>query len=154
MIALAIHIFSVQTKLLYHLNPEQAKESSFSFLKIDEPTLLSMVFAISYSLATVSVLIKTKKMWLTIIFASLDAIGVLLYYCKQIPVWLGALYFAAYTFTLILSIRHIDKQEYLTDQIAEMKEKGKSQREIAQELKVSESKVSRVWKQRNGSEAA
>ena len=104
MIALTIHIFAVQTKLLYHINTEMVKDGKFSFLSIDEFTMLSMVFAISYSLATISVLTKTKNKQLIFFIGFLDAIGVLLYYYKDFPRWLGALFYALYTFTLIISI--------------------------------------------------
>lgn len=146
MIALTIHVFSVHSKLLYHLNPELEKKEAFSFTSLDEPTVLALVFALAYSLATVSVIRSTKKKRMIVAFAALDSLGVLLYYLTEIPLQFGAIYFAIYTGTLILSALYMDKPEYLSDQIREMKEKGISQREIAQQMQISESMVSRLLK--------
>jgi len=104
------------------------------------------VFAVAYSLATVSVIRGAKNKNLLVIFAALDSLGVLLYYFTKIPLYFGAIYFAIYTGTLILSTIYLDSPEYLSDQILEMKQKGISQREIAQQLEISESKVSRLLK--------
>lgn len=149
-IALTVHIFSVHARLLYYLNPEIKDKVSFSFIVVNEPTILAMVFALAYSLATVSVIRGAKIKKLLVIFALLDSIGVLLYYFIKIPLYFSAIYFALYTGTLILSAMYFSQPEYLSDQIQEMKEKGISQREIAQQLEISESKVSRVLKRVNG----
>ena len=143
---LTIHIFSVHSKLLYYLNPEVAEKDPFSFLNFNEPTILGMVFALAYSLATFSVVSNTRKTMLIYIFAVLDSLGVLLYYFTKIPIYYGAIYFAIYTGILIISTRYQRKSEYLADQIQEMKQKGISQREIAQQLNISESMVSRMLK--------
>lgn len=148
-IALSIHIFSVHSKLLYYLNPELKIKPAFSFLEFNEQTALAMVFAMAYSLATVSVISRTKKKKLIFIFAVLDSLGVLLYYFTKIPLHFGAIYFAIYTGTLIISTLYLNKPEYLSDQVKEMKENGVSQREIAQKLSVSESMVSRLLKRVN-----
>jgi hypothetical protein len=148
--ALVLHIFSVHSKLLYYLNPEVENPLPFSFIKFNEPTLLAMVFAVAYSLATVSVISRTKQKSLIIIFAVLDSLGVLLYYFTEIPLQIGAIYFAVYTGMLILSTVYLDSPEFLSDQIKEMKLKGISQREIAQQLQISESKVSRLLKRVKG----
>lgn len=143
-IALTFHIFSVHSKLLYYLNPELDEKLPFSFLRVDEPTFLALGFALAYSLGTITVLRRSKKWSLVYLYAVLDSIGVLLYYFTEIPLQAGAIYFALYTGTLIISTMYLNKPEYMADQIREMKEKGISQREIAQELNISESKVSRV----------
>jgi hypothetical protein len=88
---------------------------------------------------------------LIVVFAILDSIGVLLYYFTMIPLSVGAFYFAIYTGILIVSTIYVDNPLYLTDQILEMKEKGVSQREIAQQLKMSESKVTRSLQRRQKS---
>ncbi len=103
LLALTIHIFSVHSKLLYHLNPELAEHPSFSFGKFDEPTILALVFALAYSLATISVISITRQKKLIFLFAALDSLGVLLYYFTEIPLQFGAVYFAIYTGILILS---------------------------------------------------
>ena len=146
MVALTIHIFSVHSKLLYHLNPEVANKVGFSFLTLNEMTILAMVCALAYSLATFYVVGRTKNKWLIFIYAGLDAIGVLLYYFILIPIYYGAIYFALYTGILILSTIYLDNPEYLADHILEMKNKGISQREIAQKLDISETMVSRQLK--------
>ena len=84
-VALTIHIFSVHCRLLYYLNPEVSDKHSFTFLTIDEPTVMAMVFALSYSLATAFVIISTKRRTFIILFGVLDTIGVLLYYFIAIP---------------------------------------------------------------------
>lgn len=145
-IALTIHIFSVHSKLLYYLNPELNVKPAFSFLNFNEPTILAMAFALAYSLATFAVISSTKWKSLILIYAGLDSLGVLLYYFTKIPIYFGAIYFAAYTFVLILSVVYLDTPKYLSEQILGMKRKGVSQREIAQRLKISESKVSRTLK--------
>lgn len=142
-IALTIHIFSVHSKLLYYLNPELVVKPAFSFLNFSEANVLAMVFALAYSLGTFTVLSTTKHKKLILVFAGLDSIGVLLYYFTKIPLYFGAFYFAIYTFVLIYSAIFLDNPEYLSDQILEMKQKGVSQREIAKQLNISESKVSR-----------
>jgi len=143
-VALTIHIFSVHCRLLYYLNPEVLNKHSFSFLSIDEPTVLAMIFALSYSLATAFVIISTKEKGFVILYGILDTIGVLLYYFIAIPLHFGAIYFALYTGALIISTMFLNGPEYLCDKINEMKEKGITQRDIAFKLKISESKVSRI----------
>ena len=150
-IALCFHIFSVNSRLLYYLNPEISIKPPFSFLNFDEPTILAMVFAFSYSLATFVVISSSKKKWLILIFASLDSLGVLLYYYTEISLNYGAIYFSLYTGMLISSAIFLDKGTYLADQIYEMKEQGMTQRQIANRLNISESKVSRSQKRENNS---
>jgi hypothetical protein len=143
-VALIIHIFSVHCKLLYYLNPEATEKHSFSFLTIDEPTVLAMLFALSYSLATAFNISSTSKKSLVVFFGLLDMIGVLLYYFTSIPLYFGAIYFAIYTGSLIVSSIYLNNPEYLSDKINEMKKRGVTQRDIAVKLKISESKVSRL----------
>jgi hypothetical protein len=145
-IALTIHIFSVHAKLLYHLNPEVAEKSGFSFIDLNEQTILAMVFALAYSLATLSVLKGVSNRIIIVVFAILDALAVLLYYNINIQISNSAYYYALYTAVLIYSSLYFNNPEYVTDQILEMKEKGVSQREIARMLNISESKVSRSLK--------
>lgn len=150
-IALTIHVFSVQSKLLFHLNPDGDDKDTFSFFEFNESTILAMLFALSYSLATFFVVNNTKNRNLIYIYAGLDAIGVLLYYYTQIPDHYRAVYFALYTGILILSTIYLDKNDYLADHILELKQKGVSQKEIALQLDISESMVSRILKRINES---
>ena len=77
-VALTIHIFSVHCRLLYYLNPEVSDKHSFTFLSIDEPTVIAVAFALSYPLATTFVIISTKRKIFVILFGVMDTIGVLL----------------------------------------------------------------------------
>ena len=145
-IALSIHIFSVHTRLLYYLNPEISTKQGFSYLNIDELTILAMVFALAYSVATATVIYISNRKILIFSYGILDAFGVLLYYFTSIPLEYGAIYFALYTGILIVSTVFLNGNEYLIDKIREMKEKGLTQRDIADRLSISDSKVSRILK--------
>jgi hypothetical protein len=145
-IALTIHIFSVQSKLLYHLNPEAVTKIAFSFTNFSEQNILAMVFALAYSLGTVRVLSITRKKTLIAIYAVMDCFGALFYYFPNVPRQFIAVYFAGYTALLIISTIYLDKPEYLSDRILEMKQKGISQKDIALKLKISETAVSRIIK--------
>ena len=145
-ISLTIHLFSVYSKLLYYLNPEVLSKESFSFIIFNEQTILAMVFALSYSLATFSIVFNAGKRGLIILFGSLDTIGVLLYYFTDIPLYYGAIYFAIYTGALIISTLYLRNPDRLPEQILRMKENGDTQKIIADKLGISESKVSRVVK--------
>jgi DNA-binding MarR family transcriptional regulator len=67
-------------------------------------------------------------------------------YFISIPIHFGAIYFALYTGILIISTMFLNGPEYLIDKIKEMKNKGITQREVAEKLNISESKVSRILK--------
>ena len=143
-VALSFHIFSVHSRLLYYLNPEILTKQGFSYLTIDEPTILAMIFALSYSVATAFVIYISNRRSLIFTYGILDTFGVLLYYFTSIPIEYGAIYFALYTGILIASTVFLNGSEYLIDKIKEMKEKGLTQREIGERLSISESKVSRI----------
>ena len=130
---LSVHIYVIQTKLLYLLNGG----IEFSYLSLDEKGILSIIFAVSYSIATAVILYKQPSPRLVLLYALLDAVGVLLYYFIKIPIWVGAFYFMIYTFCIIAStIAFRDKP----------KDEGFSQRKLAAELGLSESKLSRAIK--------
>lgn len=148
-VALSLHIFVVNSILLYTLNFDV--QDKYSFFDFEKESLLAMLFAISYSIGTISVLSRSGKKQLIFFYAGLDSFGVLLNYFEAIPNPIRAVYFALYTGTLIVSTQFMDKPEYIADQITEMKQKGISQREIAQKLNISESMVSRTLKRVNDS---
>lgn len=131
-VILSVHIYVIQTKLLTLLNGG----GDFSYLSLDERSILAMVFAISYAAATAIVLYKTTNKRLIILFAAMDAAAVLLYYFTKIPLWVGAFYFSAYTFVIIASTISLSKK----------KDNNYTQRELAKALGISESKVSRAIK--------
>ncbi len=143
-IALSIHIFSVHCRLLYYINPEISIKPAFSYLTFDEPTILAMVFALSYSVATAFIIYISNRKSLIITYGIIDTIGVLLYYFTKIPIHYGAIYFALYTGVLIISTVFLNGTEYQIDEIRKLKEKGLTQREVAERLNISESKVSRI----------
>lgn len=102
-IVLTVHIFATHTKLLYYINPEVLDKQAFSFLSLNEHTMLSMVFALSYSMATALVIYKVNTKWIVLAYAALDGLAVLLYYYLAIPTWVSGIYFAVYTTFLISS---------------------------------------------------
>ena len=140
-LALTFHVFWVNIKLLYDLN---FTDNESSGVVISKEFFLAFLFAMSYSIATISVIRLTRKKNLITTYAILDALGVLLYYFEQFPDPFRAIYFSVYTFILIRSTIFLDNPEYLSDQILEMKDKGLTQREIAKKLSLSETKVSRI----------
>ena len=131
-IILSLHIYVIQTKLLSLLNGG----GDFSYLSLNEKSFLAMLFAVSYAAATAIVLYKTSNKRLIVIFALLDAFSVLLYYFTKIPIFVGAFYFAIYTFVIISSTISLSKN----------KSNNYTQKELAKELGVSESKLSRAMK--------
>lgn len=129
-IILSFHIFSVQTKLLYLLNGGE----NFSYLNLSEQTVLAMLFSLSYAIATAIIIYKSTNKRLIILYACLDALGVLLYYFALIPIAVAAFYFAIYTFVLIAST------------IAFIDTSATTQRKLAEALGIHESKLSRAIK--------
>lgn len=164
-IALSIHLFFVNARLLYELNgfggkrpevPEnqqisvkQNNRNKNSFIEIS----FAMVIALSYSMGTAAVLRICRDRKLVWYFAILDSTGVLLHYWHGSPEGLRAIYFAVYTGLLIISTSYLDNSDDLQGQIIELKKKGLIQRDIARRLNISESKVSREIKRVNGVEA-
>lgn len=146
---LTIHLFSVYSRLLFYLNPERATEETFSFLHIDEHTILAFIVALSYSTISSLVIFNSDRKGLVILFGILDSIGVLLYYVTDIPLYFGAIYFALYTGVLIISTLYLRKPDGLLEQTIKLKEKGNTQKTIADKLGISESKVSRILNKEN-----
>ena len=153
MLALAIHIFAVNARLLYHLNPEVNEKVGFSFIDLNEQTILALIFSLAYSSGTVAVLRISKNKKLIAAFIVLDPIAVLLYYFINIPLQIGAVYYAIYTGALIYTFMFLNDTEHLYDKIVEMKKKGYTQRVIGQTLGISESMVSRILSRVNEAEA-
>jgi len=112
-------------------------------MDMDEAAILAMIFALSYSIATAFVIYLTKKRWMVMTYAGADGIAVLLYYFTKIPVEVSAFYFALYTFFLIASTTLIKDSETSETKISKLKKSGMTQKDIAMELGVSESSVSR-----------
>lgn len=148
-IVLTIHIYSVQSKLLYHLNPEfiEGQWHNFTYSKLDEPSILAMIFALSYSIATAFVIYLSKKRWMILSYAVFDGLAVGLYYFTDTPRWINVVYMALYTFFLIASTTFIrNTEEDFDSQVSGMKESGMTQKEIANRTGKSESTISRIIK--------
>jgi hypothetical protein len=173
---LTVHLFGTHSRLLYHLNPDKKLQlnatelAPFSFVHFDENTITAMVFAIAYSAMTAIILKlydSTMKFFAgaVAIFAILDFTGVWIYYDIDMPGFYakGSLYYAAYTFVIILAIgyhRYNVKPKQTINTVIEIPENGHSieenililreknynQKQIAAQLNLSESKVSRVIK--------
>jgi glycerol uptake facilitator-like aquaporin len=116
---------------------------------MDEKTVLSIVFALSYSIATAFIIYLTDKRYIIFTYASADAIAVLLYYFPDIPLYLSAIYFFLYTFILIASVSFINKPESVESKVFRLKGK-KTQKQIADDLGVTPMKVSRIINKKEG----
>ena len=75
-IVLTVHIFAVQTKILYFLSPELAQKGSFSVMDMNEHAWLAMIFALSYSMATAFIIYLTNKWWIRLVYAIMDGLAV------------------------------------------------------------------------------
>lgn len=147
-IILSVHIFSVHSKLLYYLNPELTEKASFSYTNLNEATILAMIFALSYSVATALAIYNTNNKRITTTYAILDAIGVLLYYFTAIPMLVTSFYFAIYTFVLINSVISVNsskkaKPVSVEKQMKQMVAEGIPYKEIAEKFNTSVATVSR-----------
>jgi len=115
-LGLAIHLFTVHSKLLYHLNPDKIIELLEYKLTLDLFSVkyrVSTISAITYSLITAFILWKFAKYFklfiiVTVSFAILDGLGVFVYYNinieKELFILSGSVYYALYTALIIVSI--------------------------------------------------
>lgn len=132
MLFLAIHLFSINVRLFYHINPDailvtkevsgEAEEylKQFSWINfVDQNFISSVIFAVPYSILTVMV-IKILKLntrfkivqFLPLLYvAVLDGVGTKLYYMVKYgdKDWqkffeMGSWFYAIYTFTIIAII--------------------------------------------------
>ena len=206
-IFLSIHLFTIHSKLLFHINPDKIISEltyKFSMYLFSEGLIVSTLSALGYSLITAFILtifVKYKDVFLisVISFAILDGLGVFIYYNVHIQqdtlTILGSIYYSIYTLFIVISVgyfRHLeysnnDNLEYRVDQaiqetdIMNMREKivnmtnnseniqsdivnntdeyivylsnkGLTQTEIAEKLKISQPKVSRILSKARKSE--
>ena len=85
---LSIHLFTIHSKLLFHLNPDKLNkylEYKFSLNLFKQDMIVSTLSAIAYSFITAFILfifVKYRKVFLlsVISFATLDGLGVFIYY--------------------------------------------------------------------------
>lgn len=174
-----LHLFGTHARLLYYLNINKHLQDfnnaipTFSFAIANEETITAMIFALAYSAMTAIILKlydETAKLYVAAIatFAILDFLGVLIYYNTKIPNFnfCGALYYAFYTLATIAAIGYSRFQGNHNSQdciarpsttntgnslleILRLKEEGVSQKQIALQLNMSESKVSRQIRNNN-----
>ena len=113
---LSLHLFTVHSKLLFHINPDNLVEDlTYKFNKtlFSQELIVSTIGSIAYSLITALILtifVRYKKVFIisVISFALLDGIGVFVYYNVTIGQELflitGAIYYAIYTSSIIVSL--------------------------------------------------
>lgn len=156
---LSVHLYSVHTKLLYHLNPDAESIGYFSYQSLDENSITAMIFAVTYSAMTVIALFKAvnlmKFFWFTIsFFALLDGLGIFVYYNvnrSESFFIMSALYYSIYTMFIIIALAYIKKYERsgqpkltLEEKIMKLDEEGMKGNKIAKKLNTSTAKVSRT----------
>lgn len=115
-IFLSIHLFTVHSKLLFHLNPDNTVEYlnyKFSIDLFKQNMIVPTLSAIAYSLITaliLSIFVKFRSVFLmsVISFAILDGAGVFIYYNvginKQLFILMGSVYYSFYTIFIIISL--------------------------------------------------
>lgn len=119
---LAMHLFSTNVKLLFHINPDMDMiwdgydwvEPLFKWREIfsSEYALSSAIYALAYSVMTVYIILlmdigsklKGLRFMLILYFGLLDGLGVLLYYKITLrgDIW-AAIYFAVYTASIVIA---------------------------------------------------
>jgi len=123
---LSLHLFTVHSKLLFHINPDKLVQElvyKFDGSLFSQDLIVSTIGAIAYSLITaliLTVFVKYKKVFIITVvsFALLDAVGVFVYYNVTIGqkafLIAGAIYYAIYTGSIIVSLglfRHLGYSE-------------------------------------------
>jgi len=170
---LAIHLFGTHSRLLYRLNTvwTHGDATPFSFVHLNETGIVSIISAIAYSVMT-AIILKlfnfTLKSFAIIVapFAILDFFGILIYYNTTMENFTqaGAWYYAFYTLAIIFGIASASmsdtqpepqltpprdtpvNERQVEKEILRLKNSGISQKEIAAQLLISESKVCRIIK--------
>lgn len=148
--AIAVHIYGVHAKLLYAINPDKGeafKDTIYSFIQLNEPTITTQIFALVYAIATAGILILySEHIWkyaATITFAILDGAGMLIYYNTEIDklfTIFSSSYYALYTIAIIVFVglhsRLKDVYKDMDDVITTFKESGMSDKEISKQLNI------------------
>jgi hypothetical protein len=108
---LVVHLFVIQSKLLYHLNPDTliANSEVFNFTPFGVENIVATIISISYAVMTIIVIkaicLPFAKIWkflLILCFACIDGVGVWLYYAvlNDYRIW-ASLYYGFNTFAII-----------------------------------------------------
>ena len=111
---LVVHLFVVNSKLLFHLNADAliGNTEVFDFGKIGVENIISMIISISYSITTAVVIkvicLPIKKIWnfaLIFWFALIDGSAVWLYYSVFSDYRIYAsIFYGIYTLSIISTI--------------------------------------------------
>ena len=113
---LSVHLFTVHSKLLFHINPDKLiLELTYKFDKslFGQELIVSTIGAVAYSLITALILtifVKYRSVFIITIasFALLDGLGVFVYYNitigEKLFVIFGSVYYAIYTASIIVSL--------------------------------------------------
>lgn len=115
-IFLSAHLFTVHSKLLFHINPDKLVkklEYYFNTTLFSQELIVSTIGAIAYSLITALILtifVKYRKVFIFTVgtLAALDALGVFVYYnvtlAEKTFLITGSVYYAIYTAAIIISL--------------------------------------------------
>ena len=139
---LTIHLFTIHSKLLFHINPDNIVDSltyKFTLELFSQNMIVSTLSALAYSLITaliLTVFVKFRSVFLisVISFAVLDGIGVFIYYNVGIKENLfiisGAIYYALYTIFIIISLGLYRNMIYKDIDLNERIEKGINETDV------------------------
>lgn len=143
-IFLSMHLFTVHSKLLFHLNPDKIINElnyTFDLTLFNKGYRVSTISALAYSIITAFILtifVKYKKVFLISVFSfgMLDGIGVLIYYNigikDELFVMLGSWYYAIYTFFMIVSLGYFRHLEYKEGKLYKRIENAYAETDIMQ----------------------
>jgi hypothetical protein len=104
----------VNSKLLYHLNPDSiiANKEAFSFSHLGNESIIAIITALGFSIMTAVVIkaicLPIARIWnflLILLFAMIDGLGIWLYYSvlDDYRIW-ASLYYGFYMFAIIATI--------------------------------------------------
>jgi hypothetical protein len=135
---LSVHLFTVHSKLLFHINPDKlVQELTYIFNKtlFNQDLIVSTIGAIAYSLITALILtifVRYRVVFIITIasFALLDGLGVFVYYNvtigEKLFVIFGAIYYAIYTASIIVSLSLFRYLGYKNEDLIELDKYDKS----------------------------
>jgi len=167
LVFLAIHLLFTHARLLFNINPEKSLDSfkaiGFTFSEINELFIISLIFALAYSVITVTIIIlyadNRYRYLLISIVALLDGLGVFIYYNSNIVklfILFSSFYYAVYTCFIIVALgfhqfRIRNERILRNESILKLSREGMKQRDIADEMNISASTVNRTLKKLNKS---
>ena len=155
LVFLALHLFMVNSKLLYYINPDKPEKNDvFSFLNItDEYTVISMISAVVFSVMT-ALMIKAMKvsdyyMYYIGSYAFLDGVSNLIYYKSKISLDLAPWFYAVYIGWLIISIGityKLKKVELtLAETVSDLRKMGFKNKAITERLNITQNTLDDIY---------